>query len=53
MKNINLVLNTKNSRTNLWHCLDGNESYEKELDKDLTARFASTFEFCNSEINNL
>ena len=45
MKNINLVLNTKNSRTNLWHCLDGNESYEKELDKDLTARFQKGTKF--------
>lgn len=35
----------------VFNCLDRNKNYEKVSDKNLTKRFANTYEFCNEDIN--
>ena len=36
----------------IFKCLKCNKNYNKDLNKDLIKRFASTYEFCNGDINN-
>ena len=35
----------------LFKCIDCENEYEKEINKELIERFANTYKFCNNDIN--
>ena len=43
-------IRTKNE-TLIFKCFNGKQYYEKNFDKELIKRFASTYEFCNKDLN--
>ena len=47
---LDYVRSTKNEKLIL-KCFNGKQYYEKDFNKELIKRFASTYEFCNKNLN--